>query len=197
MKAVLCDFDGTLFALRTDYDGLRRALEAEARSAGTGSTGRVGSFLEDAMPQRPGVLALLARYEAEGAKRGAFLPDAPDFLARLNERGVRWAVYTRNCRLTVLGAFGAAGLPEPHALVAIDDDVPPKPHPDATALVLRRLGVSPRDCVVVGDSEHDMAVGAALGITRVLRTPDATLVRAEADVVVRSLDEIDLDRLLA
>lgn len=202
MKAVIVDFDGTLFALRTDYLALRRALEDEVPDLfppGTADrAGAVSAFLESAsQEQRAPVLSLMARYEADGRARGEFFPDAREFIAKLAERGARFAVYTRNCRVTVETAFADAGLPPPHALVAIDDDVPPKPHPRATELLLLRLGVPAAGCVMVGDSAHDMRVGAALGIPRVLRmNPQLPVPPDDADLVVRSLADIDLDALL-
>ncbi len=203
-RAIIFDFDGTLFHLATDYEALWRALVAELPAAFGGAersrAGRVTDHLLKAPPaERARMLAILAEHEAAGVTRGAFYPDARVLLDRLRDRAVPFAIYTRNCQATIRAAFADLTLPAPAAIVALDDEVPPKPDPAATRLVLDRLGLPAESCRMVGDTIHDMKVGAALGILRVLRVNPA-LARVpieEADLVVRSFAELDLDRLLA
>jgi HAD superfamily hydrolase (TIGR01509 family) len=203
-RAVIFDFDGTLFRLGTDYPALRRALaerlpEIFAGTSGGGAAASLASYLASSTrPQREPILALLATHEAEGVDRGGFFPDARQLLQALHQRGVPFAIYTRNCRATIDAAFGGEDLPRPAALVGIDDDVPPKPDPRATRLLLDRLGVAANRCVMVGDTSHDMAVGRDLGIPRVLRrNPQLARVPADqADVVVDSFADLDLGWLL-
>jgi mannitol-1-/sugar-/sorbitol-6-phosphatase len=202
-RAVIFDFDGTLFQLATDYPALREALSRELPALfgppqGV-AAGAVTRFLTSlSAPERPRVLELLAQHEALGVQRGAFYPDARRLLAALEERGAPFAIYTRNCQATIRAAFADATLPKPAAVVALDDEVPPKPDLAATRLLLARLGYPAERCVMIGDTDHDMKVGADLEIPRVLRiNPALSRVPVDAaDRVVRSFAELDLSWLL-
>ena len=72
-----------------------------------------------------------------------------------------------------------------------------KPHPDLFLLAARRLGVEPADCVVLEDSEPGISAGNAAGCTTVGVPGGMTahLAFADADHVVSSLEDLDLDRL--
>lgn len=50
-------------------------------------------------------------------------------------------------------------------VVRTADDCPSKPDPAMVLECCRETGVDPRDCVVVGDSVYDMAMGVAAGAT--------------------------------
>lgn len=72
-----------------------------------------------------------------------------------------------------------------------------KPHPDLFLLAAERLGVDPARCVVLEDSEPGVTAANAAGCVTIGvpagMTAEAAF--AHADLVVRSVAELDLDRL--
>lgn len=54
-----------------------------------------------------------------------------------------------------------------NVIVAGDDDVPPKPHPDNARMIYSQLNVNPAKCIAVGDTKSDvmMARNARLGLS--------------------------------
>jgi HAD superfamily hydrolase (TIGR01549 family) len=203
VTSFILDFDGTLYRLAVDYPETARALYREFPAFfPTGAWDKPGAlvgFLATASArERREVVARVAALEAVGVERGGFWSDALPFLIALRERGVPHGILTRNCRSTVTLAFRKAGLWPPPATVGLDDDVPPKPDPAATRLLLERLGSDPTDVVVVGDTTHDVAVADALDCARVLRFNPA-LPRPPSDpraLHIRTFAELELDRWL-
>jgi beta-phosphoglucomutase-like phosphatase (HAD superfamily) len=75
-----------------------------------------------------------------------------------------------------------------------------KPHPEIFLTAAAELGVIPADCFVVEDATSGVQAAkaggmAALGVARA--GDEALLVAAKADLVVRSLDEVDVEGLHA
>jgi beta-phosphoglucomutase-like phosphatase (HAD superfamily) len=73
-----------------------------------------------------------------------------------------------------------------------------KPHPEIFLTAARELGAPPRECFVVEDAASGVEAAkaggmAALGIARA--SDDELLASAGADLVVTTLDNVDLDRL--
>lgn len=117
------------------------------------------------------------------------------------------ALIARSPRTLLLAlATGAAGGEADHALralgirdrfaalVAAEDYDRGKPDPAPYRLAAARLGVPPRSCLAIEDTREGIraARGAGMVCVGVAHThPPAHL--TEADVVVRSLDDVDLD----
>ncbi|WP_022894224.1 HAD-IA family hydrolase [Agromyces subbeticus] len=76
-----------------------------------------------------------------------------------------WALVTSNAEHRVAARFRRLGLPMP--VVVIDNAATRlgKPAPDPFLLAASRLGVEPRDCLVVEDSPSGVAAGIAAGMT--------------------------------
>jgi beta-phosphoglucomutase len=74
-----------------------------------------------------------------------------------------------------------------------------KPHPEIFLIAAHELGLSPRECFVVEDavSGIEAAKAGAMAALGVARADDVDLLTdAGADLVVTSLDDVDVDRLL-
>lgn len=83
------------------------------------------------------------------------------------------------------------------ALVTCDDVRRAKPDPEPYATAAARLGFDPAECVAIEDTPSGLASAAAAGLrtVAVARThPGSAL---HADLVVRSLEDLDWDRLAA
>src|SRR5215472_2432337 len=95
------------------------------------------------------------------------LPGAPELLAALTERGVRWAIATSGRRAMARRAMPLLGLPEDVPLVTREMVSHAKPVPDLFLAAAALLGVDPTQCLVVGDSVWDLLAArraGALGI---------------------------------
>jgi len=121
-------------------------------------------------------------------------PDALALIERI-PRGLPMALATGAAGAEAEHALRALGVRDRFvALVAAEDYDRGKPDPAPYRLAADRLGVLPRECLAIEDTREGIraARGAGMVCVGVAHThPPAHLI--EADVVVRSLDEVDLD----
>ncbi|GHH61374.1 HAD family hydrolase [Lentzea cavernae] len=95
-------------------------------------------------------------------------PGVYDGLQVLRENGFLLAVATNRFIANAEEVLVAAGLREEFPVVVGADQVPkPKPDPGSGLLVLRRLGVAPRNAVMVGDTTYDVDMANAAGMASV------------------------------
>jgi beta-phosphoglucomutase-like phosphatase (HAD superfamily) len=144
-------------------------------------------------------------------------PDALRFVLAVRAAGVRVAaasssknagLFLRRIRLDTFaeqqGLDEALVAPGQTLLDVFDADVSGrdfaqgKPHPEIFLIAAGELGVPPRRCFVVEDAVSGIQAAKAGGMAAlgVARAGDAAMLAgAGADLVVASLDEVDVDRL--
>ena len=108
----------------------------------------------------------------------------------------RWTIVTSATRRLLLGRLKAAGLPYPDRLIAGDDVVNGKPHPEPYMKGAELLRFQPAACVVVEDAPSGVGAGVAAGsrVLGVLGTHSADdLYKAGAAWVVESLARVRAD----
>jgi sugar-phosphatase len=113
----------------------------------------------------------------------------------------RWAIATSAYRDIARQWLAHAGMPEPAALVTVDDIEHGKPAPDPFLRAAELLGVDPGRCVVIEDAPAGITGAKAAGaMVLALRTTHGPEDLAEADYQTYSLDSItaaaDVDGLL-
>jgi beta-phosphoglucomutase-like phosphatase (HAD superfamily) len=113
---------------------------------------------------------------------------AARLLVVLKELDLPWAVVTSADRRLARARLGAAGI-DPPLLVTVEDTARGKPHAEPYLHAAARLGVAPRDCLVVEDSQPGIDAGRAAGASI------AALRGLDGDVRLGGLD--DLADLLA
>ena len=119
------------------------------------------------------------------------LPGVRELLGSLPPE--RWSIVTSATRRLLLGRLKAAELPVPARVIAGDDVVNGKPHPEPYMTGARLLGFTPAECIVVEDAPSGVGSGVAAGsrVLGVLGTHEAEeLYVAGAEWVVRSLEEV-------
>ena len=132
--------------------------------------------------------------------------DALRLVGALHARGFRLAAASSSknatrlmARIALDGAGQARTLLDVFtANVSGSDGVRGKPYPDMFLLAARQLGVAPASCVVVEDAPAGVqaAKAAGMAVVAVARVGDAVLLRtAGADLVVTTLDDVDVDML--
>lgn len=205
-RAVLWDMDGTLLD-SAEYHWLswREALAGEgyemSRARFDATFGRRNDAIlrellgEDVLPETITRIAAVKeeRYRALARAGGIEpLPGVRAWLTRLKEDGWRQAVASSAPRLNIATILDAMGLAPFFDAVAADEDVRHgKPDPQVFLVAAEKLGVPPGRCVVVEDAPAGLEGARRAGMRRIgLATTHADL---EADVVVRSLEELPLD----
>lgn len=89
------------------------------------------------------------------------LPGARELLASLPPE--RWSIVTSATRRLLIGRLEAAGLPQPTRIIAADDVVHGKPHPEPYITGAKLLGFAPADCIVFEDAPAGVGAGVAAG----------------------------------
>ena len=169
----------------------------------------VGLSLHEAMtalaPQLPAadLAALVAHYRHSAVTRreagdgvAPLYPGARDALDRLAARpDTLIGVATGKARRGLDHLLAAHDLGRLVVTAQTADDHPSKPHPSMLLAALAETGVAPGRAVMVGDTEFDMAMGAAAGLATIGVAwgyhPPARLAAAGADVVLESFDALD------
>jgi HAD superfamily hydrolase (TIGR01509 family) len=208
-RAVVCDLDGTLvdtvptrieawlatFAevgLPADRAHVASLIGSDGKWLAGRVAVRAGRALEEADAERIDRLAG-ERYDALNTNPRP-LSGAREFLAGLDEAGIRWAVATSSRPAQVAVSVAALGLEhEPIVIDGLAVDRA-KPAPDLLEAAAARLGVPSAGCWCVGDSRWDMEAAAAAGMQPIGVTTGAAtaddLRAAGAVAVVARCDEL-------
>jgi HAD superfamily hydrolase (TIGR01509 family) len=209
VAAVIFDLDGVIVDSEIWWDEVRRAFAAargrpwteQDRIAVMGANSRQWSATmrerlrldeEPAAIERAVVEAVVGRYAAEGPPR---IEGAADAVRRI---AARWpvAVASSAHREVIDAALRALDLGDVFRVVVSSDEVAHgKPEPDVYLEAARRLGVDPRDCLVVEDSLNGVRAARAAGMTTVLvpneSIPPAPGAEELADAVLERLADLD------
>jgi phosphoglycolate phosphatase len=183
VRAVLLDLDGTLLDTVLDLhaaaNGMLRdlgrpevAIEDIRAYVGRGIPNLVKRILagaleaaDDPAPPPADALSSFRRHYAEVNGRAAHpFPGVMDGLAALKAKGFPLGVITNKAGDFTAPLLARTGL-APFFDVVVAGDMLPKPKPDPMPVVWAcgRLGVSPADALLVGDSVHDFKAGRAAG----------------------------------
>ncbi len=186
---VVFDLDGTLIdGYAAIGDALAYAMErlgASPRSAAE-VRGMVGhgleSLLEEAVgPERApeGVRLFRERYPLVAVEKSHLLPDVPEVLAALADRGHAMAVASNKpapFSRMILEAKGVAG--RFRAVGGPDAETPAKPDPAMLRRLMGLAGADADETIVVGDMEVDFEFARAAGC-RVALIPGGSRTREE------------------
>ena len=177
--------------------GKRRLDGARATLEGLGVPQAVARAPEYAAKKQ----VLIDRLFAEGSFEA--FPDAVRLAVALHAAGLRLALASSSKNVKAM--LSQLSLPDGRTLLSIFDadmsgtDVPRgKPDPALFLLAAKALDVSPARCLVVEDAPAGIEAARAGGMTAlgIARLGDEALLRAAAaDLVVTSLDQIDIAAL--
>lgn len=183
VSAVLCDLDGTLLdtvpdlhaaacAMLRDLGRPELPLDSIRSYVGRGIVNLVKRVLagsleaaEDAKaPPQDALDSFRRHYARENGRNSRPFPGVLDGLENLKAQGLPLAVITNKAGAFTLPLLKSTGL-APYFDVIVSGDFLPKPKPDPMALIWAcgRIGVSPADTLMIGDSVHDFRAGRAAG----------------------------------
>ena len=207
-KAILFDLDGTLLNTLDDlHNSVNRTLSAFHLPLRTREQTRlavgdgVGMLIARSIPkgqENPAFAEVLEAFRADYAKNSRIMTAPYEgisaLLSSLRAKGIRVGVVSNkfDSAVKALCADYFGNLVE--VAVGEREGVRRKPHPDSLFAAMESLGVSPADCLYVGDSETDVASAKNAGIDccSVLWgfRDQETLIEAGATCFVTKPDEI-------
>jgi 2-phosphoglycolate phosphatase len=182
LRAILFDMDGTLLDTAPDMVGALNALRAESglaplpydevRSAVSHGAARVvKSGFPDAEPES--LAALQSRFLEiyRGALSGGtrFFPGMERVLDSLADRRLKSGIVTNKAAWLTDPLLEQLGLRARFACVVSGDTlVERKPHPQPLLHAAKLAGVTPGECIYVGDAERDVQAAHAAGMPAVV-----------------------------
>ena len=209
LKAVLFDMDGTIINTIDDLsDATNHALsiagyplhtpEEYKMMVGNG----IPKLIERAVPcdaRTPETLAkvyddFMAYYRVHSMDKTRPYTGVPELVNRLRNAGLKTAVVTNKVE-TAARSIAESMYPNGFDLVIGQrPDLPPKPDPAAAKLAMQTLGVTPDECVFIGDSGVDIQTAAnsgalAIGVLWGFRGEEELRANG-AKVIVKSPDEL-------
>ena len=117
-----------------------------------------------------------------------------EFLAWMKEHHIKGAVASaKPCKITSEHLEHAGVLGKFETIIGGDMVEHNKPEPDCFLLAAKVIGVSPEECIVVGDTPSDMKAAKAAGM-RAIFVPDLVgaddEIKSLADIIVARMDDI-------
>ncbi len=182
---IIFDMDGTLTVDALNFDELRRRLGIVIREP------VLEWIAELPEPQRTTAWETLHKFEYDGALASDLRPGARTALYRLQSRGVRTALLSRNSRRSVEVILQRHELG--FDMVCSRDDPPMKPDPESIWRIARQLAVELDRVLMVGDYIFDLQAARAAGVkSALLLEAGAGLPHfaADADYHIRALDDM-------
>ena len=211
LQALVFDFDGTLAELTIDFGLMRRRISALVQGLleeedlacpeGVPVLEWLDQMAGDIREEDPDLALemssrgrlVITAMEMDAARGGRLFPSTRDMLAGLAAQGLQLAVVTRNCTAAVRAVFPDLGAFCP-VVLAREDVVRVKPHPEHLLAALSRLGADPARSLLAGDHPLDieaarragtLSAGVASG-----RVSMEALAQAGADFVAQDCPEL-------
>ena len=219
MRGMIFDVDGTLVDTNPAHvDAWRRAFkrfgydvptERIVVEIGKGGDKLVPSILGEPAEKRHGDALRRAQKEEflAIAKREHFrvFPGVPELFRALRNRGIRTALATSSDDRHLDATLASAGIDlrsMADVVVTKSDAGSSKPDPDVVVAAVEKLGLSPAQCAMVGDTFYDAQACQAAGVVfiGVLSggSSEPALLEAGARAVLRDVAHllVELDRAL-
>ena len=182
IKAVLFDLDGTLIDSAPDLaaaaDRLRmdRGLPGLGPSlyrphTGTGARGMLKIAFQ-IQPEHPEFIDLreefFRNYESNLVVHTRPFEGVKELIGSLDELSLAWGIVTnKSARFTDPIVKQIPLLSQAKTVISGDTTPHAKPHPEPILEALRRMNLSPDECVYIGDDERDIVAGKAAGVKTV------------------------------
>jgi phosphoglycolate phosphatase len=193
IKAVVFDFDGTLFHFVLDYEGMRNSTRDTVIAAGLpASSFKEGERVRDIMNKMleyanthdwsdkkvkrvvKEINAVMDRYEWESAQNNSPVDGAKDVLRSLKKMGTKTGLLTNNSKRGIVYLLKKYKFSKLLDVVVTRNDLGDfnnlKPSPVGLNQVLGKLGVKASEAIYVGDSVVDVRAAISVGTTPVFVT---------------------------
>lgn len=212
IKAVICDFDQTLikfnvdwnplrktsagifkqYGFEVDYKKLRPLFEQTARELKSLENSNIQSQIISEIAKE--LLVAQEEFELKAIHSTTIFPDTKEFLKNLSDHNLQIGLLTSNLSSVVLRVFSRFKIPFRNSIVGREEVKYPKPDVEGITVLLKKLNLAGKECVLVGDADADMAVAKKVGAIAVFikRSESQYLSYSKPDFIINSLSEINL-----
>lgn len=156
LKLLIFDFDGTLHGLKVDWGNARTALKIQDTSES------LGAAIERLKNEDNKKLDKLTEIE-EHALRNDKLDTLTLETLRKLQRMYKIAIFSRNSSKAI-SAFMQRNNFNPDLVVGREDVGRLKPDPEGVSIILKKLGFTSSETLLVGDTWHDLLVAKSAGV---------------------------------
>ena len=178
-KYIIFDFDGTVIytdeviiaswqATYEKYLGYRETVENIRETFGE----TLRHTVEERFPNCPvdEVIAYYREYQqAHCAELVEIFDGIEDMLKSLKEHGYKLAIATSRTKEGTLNYLQQFGITEYFdAVVSMDDVTKHKPDPESCLVAIEKLGGTPEESVMLGDTKYDMGCANNAGVDSIL-----------------------------
>jgi len=184
-RGIIFDMDGTLTVPQLNFGTIRSELQLP--DDGHDLVRQIAA-LPSARQQH--AWAVIERHEEEAAVHNRMQPGARETLERFARHGIRLGILTRNSPRSIEIFLQTFQLP---IEIAVGREFEPlKPAPEPVWHILRQWGLTPAECLLVGDFHHDLHAGRAAGTaTCFFHNPDTESFAHLADYTVSNYAELE------
>lgn len=166
IKAVIFDFDGTLFPLHVDWVGLKLRLKAEfALEENMG----INTLLQQIRAQEGNegikkAYAIVQTIEGNYDKTFLIPPTMQELVKYLANKGLRIAIVSNNMTKTIKSILTDHKLSHYFdTIIGKDSVISYKPHPEGLEKLLSQWSLKPSEVLVVGNDENDEKLSRIVG----------------------------------
>lgn len=174
LSCVLFDLDGTLVDTAPDLVAcLNKALTEHGYALASpgfvkpyisfGAAAMIKACVGDSTSaqQQAAILeTALDFYQANIAEHSRFFTGITEVLDLIESEGLKWGVVTNKRKRFTEPLMSALNLTNRAAcIISGDSTAHPKPHVEPMLTACRQAGVSPTECVYIGDASHDIVAG--------------------------------------
>jgi phosphoglycolate phosphatase len=193
IRAVVFDFDGTLFKFVLDYKGMREAVKEVVIAGGVPSSlldegDRIRDFVNKMLDfgkvsgwsntktssTMNEINSIMDRYEWESAQKNTPVDGALEVLRNLRRMKLKTGLLTNNSRRSIMYLLEKNGFSRMFDVVVTRNDLGDfsnlKPSPIGLNLILAKFGVKANETIYVGDSVIDIKTALSVGATPIFVT---------------------------
>jgi len=174
MRAILFDLDGTLVNLPINYARMRKRLKELFLKY------NIKSGFKPLIPSLENCLLKLKRRdisnkemervrklaynitddeELSAVKSSRLISGSREILMFAKKRKIKIVIFTRNGSKCVSAVFKKYRLPKPELIASRDKVKKLKPNKEHLNFVLNKFNVSSDECLIIGNSFHDVEIG--------------------------------------